>query len=263
MQILLLKRLTGVLPLIAAAILTAGAAGFARDPRFPDPVGYVSDFAHVVDQGVAQKITSICRELNEKTGAQIGVASFPDMGGDEVDGFTNRLFEQWMPGQKGVNNGILIVNAISERQIRIEIGYGLEPILPDAVAGRVRREVMTPLLAEGKYGEAYLAGVAALAQIIAKNENVTLESLSGVNVPEVSRGAHRGRNPNFVPFVAFLILAVIGTVSSRRRNRGGGFWGGGGPWIGGGFGGGFGGGGGGFGGFGGGMSGGGGSSGGY
>ncbi|MCX6601013.1 MAG: TPM domain-containing protein [bacterium] len=243
--------------------MATGAATLARETRFPDPPGYVSDFAHVVDQGLAQKITSICRELDEKTGAQIGVASFPDMGGDEIDGFTNRLFEQWMPGQKGVNNGILMVNAIAERQIRIEIGYGLEPILPDAVAGRVRRDVMTPLLAEGKYGEAYLAGVAALAGLIAKNENVTLKSLAGVNVPEVSRGANRGRNSNFIPFVAFLVLALIGGAMSKRRNRGGGIWGGGGPWIGGGFGGGFGGGGGGFGGFGGGMSGGGGSIGGY
>jgi uncharacterized protein len=261
MQILLLKRLTAVLPLIAAAILTAGAAGFARDTRFPDPVGYVSDFAHVVDQGLAQKITSICRELDEKTGAQIGVASFPDMGGDEVDGFTNRLFEQWMPGQKGVNNGILIVNAIAERQIRIEIGYGLEPILPDAVAGRVRREVMTPLLAKGKYGEAYLTGVAALAQIIAKNENVTLTSLSGVAVPDVSGRESRGRGgARFFPFILF--FGIVFVVSRLLRGRSG-FGGGGGPWIGGGFGGGFGGGGGGFGGFGGGMSGGGGSGGGY
>ena len=263
MQILLLKRLTCLVPLLVAALLATGTGTFAKETRFPDPPGYVSDFANVVAPALEQQIAEICRELDEKTGAQIGVASFPDMGGDEIDGFTNRLFEQWMPGQKGVNNGILIVNAIAERQIRIEIGYGLEPILPDAVAGRVRRDVMTPLLAEGKYGEAYLAGVAALAAIIAKNENVALKSLAGVNVPEVSGGADRGHHSNFIPFVAFLVLAVLGGAMSKRRNRGGGIWGGGGPWIGGGFGGGFGGGGGGFGGFGGGMSGGGGSSGGY
>ena len=263
MQISRLKRVTGVLPLIAAAILTACATGFAGNARFPDPVGYVSDFANVVDPAIEQQLRDICRELDEKTGAQIGVASFPDMGGDEIDGFTNRLFEQWMPGQKGVNNGILIVNAIAERKIRLEIGYGLEPLIPDAVAGRIRRDIMTPLLQQGKYGEAYLGGVAALAQIIAKSENVTLQSLAGVKIPEVSRGADRGRNSNFFPFVTFLILAAIGAAMSKRRNRGGGIWGGGGPWIGGGFGGGFGGGGGGFGGFGGGMSGGGGSSGGY
>lgn len=263
MQLSPLKRLTGILSLIVTAVLLVAGAGLAGDKRFPDPLGYVSDFANVVDPSLELRIAAICRELDEKTGAQIGVASFPDMGDDEIDGFTNRLFEQWMPGQKGVNNGILIVNAIAERQIRIEIGYGIEAIIPDAVSGRVRREVMTPLLQEGKFGEAYLAGVAALAGIIAKSENVTLESLAGVNVPEVSRGADRGRNSNFIPFVAFLVLAVIGGAMSKRRNRGGGIWGGGGPWIGGGFGGGFGGGGGGFGGFGGGMSGGGGSSGGY
>jgi uncharacterized protein len=257
MQILRLKRVTGVLPLLATAVLTAGAAGFAGDNRLPDPIGYVSDFANVVDPAMERQITDICRELDEKTGAQIGVASFPDMGGDEIDGFTNRLFEQWMPGQKGVNNGILIVNAIAERKIRIEIGYGLEPILPDAVAGRVRREVMTPLLREGKYGEAYLTGVAALAGIIAKNENVTLKSLSGMAIPHVSGRDSRGRGgARFFPFILF--FGIVFVISRLPRGRSG-YWGGGGPWIGGGFGGG----GGGFGGFGGGMSGGGGSSGGY
>jgi len=261
MQISFLKRLAGVLSLTAAAVLTIGAAGFAKENRFPDPLGYVSDFANVVDPATEQQIASICRELDEKVGAQVGVASFPDMGGDEIDGFTTRLFEQWMPGQKGVNNGILMVNAIAERQIRIEIGYGLEPIIPDAVAGRVRREVMTPLLAQGKYGAAYLAGVAALAQIIAKNENVTLTSLSGVAVPDVSGRDSRGRGgARFFPFLLF--FGIVFVVSRLLRGRSG-FGGGGGPWIGGGFGGGFGGGGGGFGGFGGGMSGGGGSSGGY
>jgi uncharacterized protein len=263
MQILLLKRLTCLVPLLVATLLATGAGTLAKETHFRDPLGYVSDFANVVDPATEQQIADICRELDEKTGAQIGVASFPDMGGDEIDGFTNRLLEQWMPGQKGVNNGILIVNAIAERQIRIEIGYGLEPIIPDAVAGRVRREVMTPLLQEGKYGEAYLAGVAELAGLIAKNENVTLKSLSRVAVPQVSGRGSRGRGgAQFFPFILF--FGIVFVISRLLRGRSG-LRGGGGPWIGGGFGGGFGGGGGGggFGGFGGGMSGGGGSSGGY
>jgi uncharacterized protein len=260
MQTSLLKRLAFAVPLAWACLLIVSLASPATAKRFPDPLGYVSDFAKVVEPGIAQQITNICRELDQKTGAQIGVASFPDLGGDEIDGFTSKLFEQWMPGQKGVDNGILIVNAIAERKIRIEIGYGLEPIIPDAVAGRVRRDVMTPLLKESKYGEAYLSGVAALAQIIAQHEGVKLESLSGIQVPSVSGRGPGGRDlMDFMPFVMFLAGFIVLTRLARGRSR---YWGGGGPWIGGGFGGGgFGGGG--FGGFGGGMSGGGGSSGGY
>jgi uncharacterized protein len=251
------RRLRGVL-IILGLCLTALA--FARPKTLPEPSGYVNDFANIVEPQLERQISDICRELDQKTGVQIGVASLPNIGGEDIDGYTSRLFEQWNPGQKGVNNGILIVDAIEERQLRIEIGYGLEGIIPDAVAGRIRRDIMTPLLAQNKHGEAYLAGIASLAKICADDAKVSLESLSGVRVPQAEEqptAQRRGRNfPFFIPFIVFAII-----MATRRRR---GFFGGGGPWIGGGFGGGgFGGGGGGFGGFGGGMSGGGGSSGGY
>ena len=90
--------------LVAVLLLLAPAS--AKEKPLPRPSGYVNDFANVVDDASASRITAICRELDQKTGAQIAVAVFPDMSGDEIDGFTNRLFDQWMPGQKGVNNGI-------------------------------------------------------------------------------------------------------------------------------------------------------------
>jgi len=240
-------------------------ASLLADKPLPRPTGYLSDFAGVVDGPSAQHIESICRELDQKTGAQIGVASFKDMGGDDIDNFTNRLFDQWMPGQRGVDNGILIVNAVSERKVRIEIGYGLESVIPDAVTGRIRREIMNPLLQQGKYGEAYLGGVAAIASLVAQDKHITLASLSGVQVPQTQGNAHERegrRSPLYVLFpIGFFVLVAL--LNRRNRYRGGGPWIGG-PFIGGGFGGGGGwGGGGGFGGFGGGMSGGGGSSGGY
>lgn len=264
MQIAANKRFVFLFWVLIAlfAGLTGAESAAAQAKTLPRPQGYLNDFAGVVDDATAARITAICGELDEKTGAQIGVASFPDIGGEDIDGFTVRLFEAWNPGQKGINNGILIVDALAERQIRIEIGYGLEAIIPDAMAGRIRRDIMTPLLAEGKHGEAYLAGVAALAAIIAQEEGVTLESLSGV--PATAPGKHRsGRGFPWPVLFIFLLLALV-RRKRRGRYRSGPFIGG--PFSGGGFGG-FGGGGGGsfggFGGFGGGMSGGGGSSGGY
>ncbi|HEY3295017.1 MAG TPA: TPM domain-containing protein [bacterium] len=248
-------------------VLFLFASLLAADKPLPRPTGYVNDFAQVIDEASKNQIMAICQELDQKTGAQIAVAAFPDLGGDEIDGFTTRLFDQWMPGQKGVNNGILIVNAITDRKVRIEVGYGLEPIIPDAVAGRVRRDIMNPLLQAGKYGEAYLGAVAALASIIAKDKNVTLSSLSGVQVqvPQTNGQGRRGRGLPLPLLIFFGIIFLI-AISRKNRYRGGGGPFIGGPFIGGGFGGGGwggGGGGGGFGGFGGGMSGGGGSSGGY
>lgn len=241
------------------AVLWLISAAFSARREFPQPVGYVSDFADVVSAELEERTSAVCRELDEKTGVQIGVATFPDLGGDEIDGFTNRLFELWGPGLKGMDNGILIVDAIAERKVRIEIGYGLEGIIPDAVAGRIRRDVMTPLLKEDRRGEAYFAGVAVLASIVAKEEGITLESLEGVKI-NVPRGKGRGDSLMQLFPLLFIFAAIAVLIGNRR-----GTYRSGGPWIGGGWGGGGfgGGGGGGFGGFGGGMSGGGGSSGGY
>jgi uncharacterized protein len=252
-------------PLLLLLALLLALSTLAAAPELPRPIGYVNDFANVVDQTQSQKIAAVCRELEEKTGAQIAVATFKNLGGDEIDGFTVKLFEAWKPGQKGKDNGILIVNAIEDRKVRLEIGYGLEPIINDAMAGRIRRDVMTPLLQAGNYGEAYFEGVATVASIIAKSQNVTLQSLSGTQIQDIPRETRRSGSRGFPwPLLVFgLIFFVIAISRGGRGGRGGGPFIGG-PFIGGGFGGGgFGGGGGGFGGFGGGMSGGGGSSGGY
>ena len=252
--------------LLFLSLLAAGSLSLvsAKPVEIPQPVGYVNDFADVVEPDIERRIADVCRELDEKTGAEITVATFSDISDESIDDFTVRVFEEWMPGQKGIDNGILMLDAIQQRQIRIEIGYGLEPIIPDAVAGRIRRDVMTPFLRNNRRGDAYFQGVAALASIIAKEESVELESLKGLSAPDPETRRTRGRS--FSPFAIFVVLAILASIF-RRRGRGGGIRGGG-PFIGGPFigGGGFGGGGfggGGFGGFGGGGSGGGGSSGGY
>jgi uncharacterized protein len=249
------------------AVLLAGLAlggPFAFAKTYPDPIGYVSDFAQVVSPEIERQIADIAAELQQKTGAQIAVAAFQNMDGDEIDGFTSKLFEQWMPGKKGLDNGILIVNALDERQLRIEVGYGLEGVINDAKAGAIRRDIMTPLLKEGKFGEAYLAGVGALASLVAASEHAELLTLKGMAMPR-SRGGGGKKNGGIAQFVVLAIILLISFIFRKRRR--GGFYGTG-PYIGGMGGGGFGGwsgggGGGGFGGFGGGGSGGGGSSGGY
>lgn len=250
-----------IFTLLAAGLLLAGLVA-GQEPSIPQPIGYVNDFADVIDPEMEQQITEVCRELDEKTGTEITVATFPDISDASIDDFTTRVFEQWMPGQKGIDNGILILDAIEQRQIRIEIGYGLEPVIPDAVAGRIRREIMTPFLSKNRRGEAYFQGVAALAQLVAKEEDVELESLKGQRAPQPEGRSSRGLpKPLLMFIVTAMILSFVGRSSRGRGYREGGPWIGGGPFIGGGgFGGG---GGGGFGGFGGGGSGGGGSSGGY
>jgi uncharacterized protein len=174
-------------------------------------------------------------------------------------------------GQKGKDNGLLILLAVKDRQVRVEVGYDLEEFITDGYAGELSRKVMVPEFRNGSYGAGLLAGVTRIATRIAERRNVTLE---GAPPPSQDTGGDEGGfGMGFIVIIVILILLnMIGRTRRRRR-----FWGG--PWggwnsgvgpFGGGFGsgggfgggfGGFGGGGGGFGGFGGGRSGGGGGGG--
>lgn len=261
---------------MAATVLGACApeSAAAADRAFPAPVGYVNDFADVMDQASADSITALATELREKSGAEMAVVTLPDLGGETIDPVAEALFRQWGIGRKGQDDGVLILLAVAERRVRIETGYGLEGPLPDGRCGAIIRRVMAPALASGRYGEGLLAGARSVAGAIAAERGVAITG--STEPPSVVR---RGREaPAWVLFVLFLVFLLVflgisrfarallhgprGDWSGRGWNDP---WGGfGGGWGGmGGFGGGRGGGGGGFGGFGGGRSGGGGASGGF
>jgi uncharacterized protein len=246
---------------LVCALLVALPAAAADWPR---PQGPVGDYAKVIAPEYVQGITAAAAELWQKTGAALVVATIPSLDGDTIEETAVRLFQQWGIGKKGDDRGLLFLVAIKERRMRIEVGYGLEGLITDATAGAIRDQAMIPYLKKNDYGKGLYAGLAAAAQIIAKDQGVTLTGVPQVKLRKPSSGLAIG-GLFFVFLVIFVLLTSLRRGSSRGvlpalilgSMMGGGFRGGGG---GGGFGG-FGGGG--FGGFGGGMSGGGGASGGF
>lgn len=251
---------------LTLAILLCSVAAFAADaPPISSlhATGFVNDFAHVIDAQSKQAIESLCLQLDRKTASQISVVTIPTLGdGDRreiIEDYANQLYRAWGIGRKD-SKGALLLLVINDHKSRWEIGYGLEPLLPDGFDGSVLRE-MRPLLQQQQYGPAALNGVRTLAQRVAEKSNVTLD-LSGQPAP-----ASRARRPGGGSINVFFTIAVIVILIIIFFSRGGPFifWGGG--FGGGGFGGGnsggggdSGGGGGGFDGFGGGDSGGGGAS---
>jgi uncharacterized protein len=238
----------------------------------PDKVGIVNDFANVIDPAIEEKINAVAGELLTKTEIPIVVVTMPEIGDDDYNDYANRLYEKWGIGKKGTDKGVLIFVTVKERKMRIEVGYGLEGIIPDGLAGEIRDKYMTPYLNQDRYGEGILNGTAAAALIIAKDSGVELTGYSQAS----RRQTKRDSSFSILPIIIIIVFLLIG------GRRGGLLWlliplllGGGGYRGGsrtnsgfGGFGGGFGGfggggGGGGFGGFGGGMSGGGGAGGGF
>ena len=233
-------------------LLFIGTTSFAAD-KWPSPQGYVNDFANVIPADQSQTLEAFLAMVEQKTGAQISVVTTPSIEGADIDGAASDLFKTWGIGKKGKDNGVLILASIQDRLLRIEVGYGLEAVITDGQTGTIRRDDINPYFKQGNYGQGLMNGAAAVAQLIAANEGVSLNSSVQVQTP-----VQTGRSNVGFWIKVFLILFIIIFNFIFRGRRG--FWGGyyGGGWGGGGFGGG---GGGGFGGFGGGGSGGGGSSG--
>ncbi|HUC42300.1 MAG TPA: TPM domain-containing protein [Candidatus Micrarchaeaceae archaeon] len=232
--------------------------------------GYVTDLAGVLSQSGKNQLTALCAEVQQKTQAQIAVVTIKSLNGDSIDGYAPDLFAKIGIGAKSTDRGVLILFSIDDHRYRTEVGYGLEPILPDGKVGTFGREAV-PYLRQGNYDAAILLVTRRIADTIAADRGVTLTSPS--TVPQLPQNVPGAPGIPLI-FIIVVIFVIIGAI--RRASRGGvgprygggsGWWVG--PMIGGMMGGGFrgggfgGGGGGGFGGFGGGMSGGGGASGGW
>jgi uncharacterized protein len=241
---------------LAAAALAAQDTGVGS--LFPaQPTGYVTDVAGIVDEATEARITSLAERLRAATGAELAVVTLPTIGDREEADVAREIGRAWGVGAiKGVgdprrNAGIvlLVVPRLNGRpgtgRVRVEVGQGLEGIVTDATAGRIR-DLMGERLAREEYGGAIEDGVVALAGIIARGMGVSDTALTNARPAAQPRGS--GGSPlGALPILLFfLFLALSGAFRGRRRRRRNVFWGG--PWIGGGFGGGGGWGGGGFGG---------------
>ena len=241
------------------------SASLQAEPAFPTLTGRVVDTAGLLDPASTQQLDSMLKAHEQATGDQLVVVTVPDLGGDSIEDYGYRLGRHWGIGQKGKDNGALLIVAKQERRLRIEVGYGLEDRLTDAQSSVIINSVITPAFRKGAFADGIVAGVSAMLQV-----------LGGDPLAEPQRAADDGSGRRPVPwgaglvilvFVVVLVVQGLGSGGGRggRGGRGGGFGGGlGGGFGGGGFGGGgFGGGGGGGFGGGGGSFGGGGSSGGW
>jgi uncharacterized protein len=239
---------------ITALLLLSGVLSVRADSdrllNSLKPAGYVSDFANVMNPADRATTEKLLAELEQKTGAPVAVVTLKSLEGGQIGDFANRLFARWGIGQKDKNNGILLLCATQEgrgNRLRIEVGYGLEGVIPDAVAGRILDTFVVPGWSQGRYGSAAANGAAAIAQRIAADRGIVLSGM-----PEhVQRASHEQKlSWVHIIFILLFIIIVIRhpwillfMLSSGGGGRSSGGFGGGG-----------------FGGFGGGMSGGGGAS---
>lgn len=260
------------LPLLAALFLFSPRWAHAQSvANLPQPTDYVNDFAHVLSPEAIARLDAICAQLDHTAAnAQVAVVTVHDLAGDDAADYADQLETKWKMGRKGSDRGVLVLLAVADRKYRIEVGYGLEGILPDGKIGDIGR-AMVPDLRAGDYDGAITLAVGQVAQVIADDAHVTLSDEPAANTqPDLARPPQEqspAKALEFIVigiFVVFYLLRIFGSFGLF------GLWGlslfgpssniGNNQWRGGGFGGG-GGGGGGFGGFGGGGFGGGGAGG--
>jgi len=224
----------------------------AHAQNIPQPKGWVNDFAGVISSEYKEKLTSLIDELEQKTTSEIAVVTIDSIAPYDEKEYARLLFDNWKPGKKGKDNGVLVLLAIKERRWRIETGYGVEGILPDGLCGEIGRNYMVPYFKDGKYSEGLYQGALKIAQVIAKDTNVKLSALGDFQERSLEKNTSLDLTvPIFLAlFIGFIIFANYLSYKQRKNGHYYGGWGyGGGSWGGGGFGGGgFGGGGGGFGG---------------
>lgn len=248
-------------------LLAFASAAAAQAP--PELTAPVNDFANVISDSHEAQLSDLIRKLQAASGDVIVVATVQTFKPSaDIQSYANEMFENHGRGigQKGKDNGLLLLLAVDDRAVWAEVGYDLEGIITDGFAGQTSRETMVPFFRQGDYGGGMLAGASVLAQRIARARNVELDGVPVAQPPPTTEGEFP------IILVLFIVLMVINglrglmsraTGGTRRRRRwgssvgpfgagyggwhsGGGSWGGGGGF------------GGGFGGFGGGRSGGGG-----
>jgi uncharacterized protein len=189
------RRILSAPMLPALIVLTALSIAFApgiltaqsgQETGLPRPTGFVSDFAGVIAAEEARQIEQIAGEVQRRTGAEIAVVtidSYEALGFATITQFGIALADEWQVGSAESDTGVIMILAMDERQIRLEVGYGLEGALPDGRAGRVIDQAMVPSFQAQRYGEGFLQATRMLAGIIGEETGVDLSDVGARAAP--------------------------------------------------------------------------------
>jgi len=142
----------------------------------PYLTGRVTDDAQILTEATRQSLNESLKKHEERTSNQIVVLTVPTINGESIEDYAAEVFEAWKPGQKGKDNGILIVVVPNDRRMRIEVGYGLEGTLTDGMAGQIIRSVMTPKFKAGDYDGGIRDGVQSVMNVLEGGEMPNMAS---------------------------------------------------------------------------------------
>ena len=215
-----LRVLRGFVVFVILAAVAATARAQDLPPELTQPV---NDFANVIDEPSKQTMEALIRSLQQASGDVVVVATVPTFKpyGD-IREYAVKMFENRGRGigQRGKDNGLLILLAVNDRQVWVEVGYDLEQFVTDGFAGETSRQYMAPEFRRGAYGPGLLAGLSRIVARIAQGRNVTLQGVR----PETDQAPNVGSGGNVI-FALFVLFIVLSAIARTRRRRPFGGWG--------------------------------------
>jgi uncharacterized protein len=193
----------------AAFLVLALAASGAFALEVPALRGRINDYAALLSPEKSRELEAQLAQFEKETGHQIAVLTVPTLAGDSLEDFGIRVAETWKIGQKGFDNGAILIIAAKDRRLRIEVGYGLEGVLPDAIASRIIREVIVPEFRTENYSAGIEAGLDAIMKVS-----------RGEALPERAKGAARSeRSGNSSLFNVLVITGLLSLFLGMTRRR--------------------------------------------
>lgn len=236
---------------VLGLVALAGAALAA--PTFPKLTGRVVDDANMLSPAVEQQLTEELATLEASTGRQVVVATLPSLQGYEIEDYGYQLGRTWKIGDEKRDDGVLLIIAPNDRKVRIEVGYGLEPVLTDALSSTIIQTAILPAFKAGKMEEGVVAGTEAIVQQLSLPD----DQAKAIAAKPVESSSHRESAGPPIIFIILVIFWLLGGLlrgfggrrrgssawwllpfllsGSSHRGSGGGSWGGGGGFGGGGF----------------------------
>ncbi len=199
-------------------LLALTLPALAVDWKSYKPEGYVSDFARVVDPQSKAELESYCARVQQATGAQFAFVTLPSLQGEPIEDVANDMFHAWGVGEKGKDNGLMVLLSVGDRKSRLEVGGGLGEFIPDSMAGLLLDD-MRPALRENQYGTALLMAAQHLGSTLAQAKGIEIPP------PAIPYQVHRSA-PDRIPWP--LIFIGIFILLALLRRGGGGYHGGGG-----------------------------------
>ncbi|THD51746.1 TPM domain-containing protein [Phenylobacterium sp.] len=219
--------LIAVLAAFAFVVLAAGGSAFAATPKFPALTGRVVDDAHILSPATVAKLNGELAGLEQQTGHQLVVATVPDLQGSEIEDYGYQLGRTWQLGKKGVNDGAILLVAPKEHKVRIEVGYGLEPVLTDALTSVILQEKVLPAFKQGQMEQGVVAGAEALiAQLSLPDEQAKANVAQAQTQAQSRPVADRSVGPHIPVLLILLIVfwVISGLLRAGGRGFGGAWW---------------------------------------